>query len=93
MGLMFRRRIPDGGYFSPSDEHSIIRIEAGGHVTRTMELSDDAILLERGEKYIVKAKGRWMGVWIGEHEKLPYDVEGADVLTGDFESEETGLQY
>jgi hypothetical protein len=92
ISLMFRRRIPDGGYFSPSDEQNIIKIEAGEQLERAIEVNDDAMVLEKGEKYSVKAKGRWMGVWIGEHEKLPYDVGNADVLTGDFESEAVEIE-
>lgn len=49
-------------------------------------MRDHEVELEKGETYAVKAKGRWMGVWVGEQRVLGMG-EGSGLRTGEFESE------
>ena len=85
IGLIINRRLPVSGYFSVDDE-DIVRIEAGGKLESVVEVKDHEVSLKKGKSYRVQATGRWMGAWIGEHEKLGFE-EGSDSLIGEFESE------
>lgn len=86
LGLMINHRLPENGYFATNDEE-ILKIEAGEKIEGVVEVKEHEVLLEGGESYRVQAMGRWMGVWVGEHERLGFE-EGSDVLIGEFKSEE-----
>jgi len=88
--MMINHQMPPSGYFTADDEH-ILRIEAGGKIERIVEVKEHEILLEKGKSYDVHAKGRWMGVWVGEHEKLGFE-EGSDLLIGRFESQKMRVE-
>jgi hypothetical protein len=85
INLKINRKIPGSGVFSQGDEN-IVTIEAGGKIEREAEVRDHEVELEKGETYAVKAKGRWMGVWVGEQRVLGMG-EGSGLRTGEFESE------
>lgn len=77
--------MPDNGYFDVNDEE-VLKIEAGGNIERSVEVKEHEVVLEKGDEYVVQAKGRWMGIWVGEHERLGFK-KGSDFLIGEFESE------
>jgi len=82
LNLKLNRKIPDSGVFSSEDT---IRIEAGGKVEKELEIKAPEVVLEKGEKYAVSAKGSWTHVLVGDYAELKTDQKG--VLRGSFESE------
>lgn len=80
--LKLNRKIPREGVFSDDD---IITIDAGAEESKTIEIKAPEVVLARGEKYVVNAKGYWMHVLIGEREEAK--KADAKVLREDFESE------
>lgn len=90
LGLMVNHQMPVSGYFTTSDEE-ILEIRAGGKIEGTIEVKEHEILLEKGESYEVQARGRWMGVWIGAHERLGFE-ERSDLKAGEFLSEKIEVE-
>lgn len=84
MDLKINRKIPDNGVFSTDDEN-IITIKAGEKVQRKVEVKKNELPLEKGTTYIVKARGRWMGVWLGDGTELSMN-KGSEMRVGGFES-------
>ncbi|KAI9647151.1 hypothetical protein NHQ30_003534 [Ciborinia camelliae] len=82
LDLKLNRKIPRDGVFSDDD---IISIDAGGEESKTIEIKAPEVVLTRGEKYVVNAKGFWMHVFIGEREEAK--KADAKVLREDFESD------
>lgn len=68
------------------DSGDLRRIAAGGSVSREMEIGDPEVMVKGGRKYGVKAKGKWMAVWVGESEDGKYKM-GDALVHGRFESE------
>ncbi|KAA8571343.1 hypothetical protein EYC84_000663 [Monilinia fructicola] len=76
------RKMPRAGVFSDDD---IVSIDAGGEESRTVEIKAPEVVLTRGEKYVVNARGFWMHVFVGEREEAK--KTDANVLREDFESD------
>jgi len=62
-------------------------IPADGTVQRALEAREPEVALTKGEKYLARAQGHWMGVWTqgnvgNEVKKLSVE----DGLIGEFES-------
>ncbi len=88
LGLKPNRLMPPNDIFNPHSE-DIVKIDAGKSVDREVLVKEIEAPLEKGEKYLVKAKGTWLGVWVGEVEGGGLSLEeGRGVLRGNFESEE-----
>jgi len=85
INLKINHKIPDSGVFSQGDE-DIVTIDAGGKIEQEVEVKDHEVALAKGETYIVKAKGRWMGVWTGEQKVLGMG-DGSWLSIGEFESD------
>lgn len=81
MSIKLNRKMPESGIYSSDDA---IRIEAGGKVERSMDIKAPEVVLNTGEKYLVRAKGRWPHVLVGYYPELK--MGDAGVLRGDFES-------
>jgi hypothetical protein len=86
LDIKINRKLPESGYFSIEDEE-IITIPAEGTAQRFLEAREPEVALTKGEKYWVRARGNWMGVWTqgkeGQHvERLALE----DGLSGEFES-------
>lgn len=81
LDLKLNRKIPASGAYSPDDT---IHIEAGGSISRDVEIRAPEVQLEEGETYSIIAKGWWMHVQIGDHTELKNGQDG--MLMGDFES-------
>ena len=86
LNLKINRKLPESGYFSLEDEH-IITIPAEGTAQRDLEAKEPEVALTKGEKYLARAQGYWMGVWTQENggkniEKLSME----DGLSGQYES-------
>jgi hypothetical protein len=82
LNLKLNRKMPESGTY---DEEDIEHIDAGGEISKTIEVKAPEVVLSKGEKYVVKAKGIWMHVVVGERTDMKSDDDGA--LRGDFESE------
>ncbi|ESZ91570.1 hypothetical protein SBOR_8040 [Sclerotinia borealis F-4128] len=82
LDLKLNRKIPRNGVFSDDD---IVSIDAGGEESKIIEIKAPEIVLTRGEKYVVNAKGFWMHVLIGGRDETK--KADAKVLREDFESD------
>ncbi|KAF7903175.1 uncharacterized protein EAF01_006224 [Botrytis porri] len=82
LGLKLNRKMPREGVFSDDD---IITIAAGAEETKEIEIKAPEVVLKGGEKYVVKAKGYWMHVLVGDREEAKKTE--ANVLREDYESE------
>lgn len=65
------------------DDH-IVMIPADGTAERDLEAREPEVALTKGEKYLAKAQGYWMGVWTYETDGEKLSME--DGLLGQFES-------
>ena len=86
LNIKINRKVPKSGYFSIEDDH-IVMIPADGTVQRALEAREPEVALTKGEKYLARAQGHWMGVWTqgnvgNEVKKLSVE----DGLIGEFES-------
>ncbi|TVY82079.1 hypothetical protein LSUE1_G004956 [Lachnellula suecica] len=92
LNIKINRKMPASGYFSMGDDQ-ITTIPAGGTAQRDLQAKEPEVALTKGEQYLVKARGRWMGVWIHEsEEKEAPKLRMEDALTGDFESNRIGIE-
>lgn len=78
--------MPDDGYFKESDQE-IVKVDGSGKLEREIKVGAPEVSLVAGEKYVVKAEGRWMGLWEGRTDKFGFG-DGDGSLMGNFESEE-----
>lgn len=83
LNLKLNRMMPKSGVFSSEDT---IRIEAGGKIESDVEIKAPEVVLKKGEKYLVSAKGWWMHVLPGDHAELK-TAHTDGVLMGGYESE------
>ncbi|KAF7948014.1 hypothetical protein EAE96_009082 [Botrytis aclada] len=86
LGLKLNRKMPREGVFSDDD---IITIAEGAEETKAIEIKAPEVVLKSGEKYVVKAKGCWMHVLVGDREEAKKTE--AHVLREDYESE--GVEF
>ncbi|KAM3067246.1 hypothetical protein ACMFMF_009745 [Clarireedia jacksonii] len=82
LNLKLNRKMPESGTY---DEEDIEHIDAGGEISKEIEVKAPEVVLSKGEKYVVKAKGSWMHVIFGKKTDIKSDDDR--VLRGDFESE------
>jgi hypothetical protein len=82
LNLKLNRKMPESGSY---DREDIEHIDAGGEVSKNIEVKAPEVVLNKGDKYVVKARGSWMHVIVGETTDMKSDDDG--VLRGDFESE------
>lgn len=82
LDLKLNRKMPREGVFSNDD---IITLDADGEESKNIEVKAPEVVLTKGEKYVVNAKGFWMHVLVGDREEAK--KTDASVLRGDFESE------
>ncbi|TVY89271.1 hypothetical protein LAWI1_G003934 [Lachnellula willkommii] len=86
LNIKINRKVPKSGYFSVEDDH-IMMIPADGTAQRDLEAREPEVALAKGEKYLVKAQGHWMGVWTQENDgKNIEKLSVEDGLTGEFDS-------
>lgn len=94
MGLMIDYLLPKNDTFllqKGEDSNDLILIRPGESVSEKVKVGDPEVLVERGKKYSVKAKGGWMAVWTGEDENGRYAMRDA-IGNGYFESEAVEVQ-
>jgi len=86
LDIKINRKLPESGYFSTEDEE-IITIPAEGTAQRYLEAREPEVALTKGEKYRVRARGNWMGVWTqGKEGQQVGRLSLEDGLSGEFES-------
>ncbi|OBT87429.1 hypothetical protein VE02_04702 [Pseudogymnoascus sp. 03VT05] len=95
MGLMVDYLFPEGGIFVHKDGNkssdNLLLIRPGEDLSEEVMIGGSAMSIERGKKYSVKAKGRWMAVWMGEDENGRYSMRDS-IGNGHFESEAVEVQ-
>ncbi|TVY50258.1 hypothetical protein LCER1_G007264 [Lachnellula cervina] len=83
LNIKINRQAPESGYFSMEDDH-IVMIPGAGTAERDLEAREPEVALTKGERYLAKAQGHWMGVWTYETDGEKLSME--DGLFGQFES-------
>ncbi|KAL5345393.1 hypothetical protein ACLOAV_009764 [Pseudogymnoascus australis] len=94
MGLMLDYLFPEDGTFvlqKEDDSNNLMLIRAGESVSKEVEIGHPAVLVKKGKKYSVKAKGRWMAVWMGEDENGRYSMRDS-IGNRHFESDSVEVQ-
>lgn len=95
MGLMIDYLFPEDDTFVLQKGHDssddLLLIRPGESVNEEVKIGDPEVLVKEGKKYSVKAKGRWMAVWIGEDENGRYAMRDS-IVNRYFESEMVEVQ-
>ncbi|OBT56687.1 hypothetical protein VE04_03563 [Pseudogymnoascus sp. 24MN13] len=95
MGLMVDYLFPEGGIFvhkqGNKTSDNLLLIRPGEGLSEEVKIGGSAMSIKRGKKYSVKAKGRWMAVWLGEDENGRYSMRDS-IKNGRFESEAVEVQ-
>ncbi|OBT72131.1 hypothetical protein VF21_08795 [Pseudogymnoascus sp. 05NY08] len=95
MGLMVDYLFPEGGIFVHKEGNktsdNLILIRPGEGLSEQVKIGGSAMSIKKGERYSVKAKGRWMAVWMGEDENGRYSTRDS-IGNGHFESEAVEVQ-
>ncbi|RDW82698.1 hypothetical protein BP6252_03810 [Coleophoma cylindrospora] len=81
MNLKISRMLPEGGNYSAED---VVKIDGNGSINQKIAIKSPEVVLERGERYSVVAKGTWLHVKPGDHSTL--STADDNVLRGGFES-------
>lgn len=89
MGLMVDYLFPEGGIFVLNEGNrssdNLLLIRPGEGLSEEVKIGGSAMSIKKGRKYSVKAKGRWMAVWMGEDENGRYSMRDS-IGKGHFES-------
>lgn len=95
MGLMIDYLFPEDDTFvlqkGEDSTDNLLLIRPGESLTQEVEIANPEMLVEKGNKYSVKAKGSWMAVWKGEGADGRYPMKDA-IGGGYFESETVEVQ-
>ncbi|KFY11201.1 hypothetical protein V491_07318 [Pseudogymnoascus sp. VKM F-3775] len=95
MGLMIDYLLPDDDTFVLQKGHDssgdLLLVRPGESVSKEVKIGDPDMLVKKGKKYSVKAKGRWMAVWKGGDENGRYSMRDS-IGNGYFESEAVEVQ-
>ncbi|KFZ23898.1 hypothetical protein V502_01626 [Pseudogymnoascus sp. VKM F-4520 (FW-2644)] len=95
MGLMIDYLFPEDDTFvlqkGDYSSDDLLLIKPGESVSEEVKIGDPEVLVKGGNKYSVKAKGRWMAVWMGEDENGRYAMKDS-IGNGYFESEMVEVQ-
>lgn len=94
MGLMLDYLFPEDGTFvlqKGDDSDDLMLIRARESVSKEVEIGDPEVLVKKGKKYNVKAKGRWLAVWMGEDENGRYSMRDS-IENRHFESDSVEVQ-
>lgn len=95
MGLMVDYLFPEGGIFVHKEGNktsdNLLLIRPGECLSEVVKIGGSAMSIKKGKKYSVKAKGRWMAVWMGEDENGRYSMRDS-IGNRHFESEAVEVQ-
>ncbi|KFY80290.1 hypothetical protein V499_00844 [Pseudogymnoascus sp. VKM F-103] len=95
MGLMVDYLFPEGGIFvhkqGNKTSDNLLLIRPGEGLSEEVKIGGSAMSIKRGKKHSVKAKGRWMAVWLGEDDNGRYSMRDS-IQNGLFESEAVEVQ-
>lgn len=95
MGLMIDYLLPENDTFvlqkGDYSSDDLLLIRPGESVSEEVKIGDPEVLVKRGKKYSVKAKGVWMAVWIGGDENGRYAMRDS-IGNRYFESETVEVQ-
>jgi hypothetical protein len=95
MGLMVDYLFPEGGIFVHKEGNktsdNLLLIRPGEGLSEEVKIGGSAMSIKKEKKYSVKAKGRWMAVWMGEDENGRYSMRDS-IGKGRFESEAVEVQ-